>query len=170
MSCLPLSVSFSQIYSQEASDPHPYEPDPASEPFRYVFPHIRRRSSHRTAIEPPWRLQPTPTYLPTSRMEQHQCFRPQTIRRCSSFRLSPTDTTLQTFGMGYGCTTHAESHLQRHSRSGRWRSEYEVNIGSRSLQGKIAVDVHYYEQGNVGYITPFDLFLPLTRQIHLRSN
>jgi len=71
---------------------------------------------------------------------------------------------------GSGRTAHVESCLPRRSRSGRWRSEYEVNIGSRSLQGKIAVDVHYYEQGNVSYITPLDLFLPLTRQICLRSS
>jgi len=33
--------------------------------------------------------------------------------------------------------------------SGKWRSEYEINLGSRFMRGKIAVNVHYYEQGNV---------------------
>ena len=33
--------------------------------------------------------------------------------------------------------------------SGRWRSEYIVNLADRTLEGKILVNVHYYEQGNV---------------------
>lgn len=39
-------------------------------------------------------------------------------------------------------------------RSGRWRSQYHIDFSeSRTIQGKILVNVHYYEQGNVG-ITP----------------
>ncbi|KAJ7600977.1 F-actin-capping protein subunit alpha [Mycena floridula] len=33
--------------------------------------------------------------------------------------------------------------------SGRWRSEYLVNLNDNTVQGKILVTVHYYEQGNV---------------------
>ncbi|KAF9778669.1 F-actin-capping protein subunit alpha [Thelephora terrestris] len=45
--------------------------------------------------------------------------------------------------------------------SGRWRSEYEVNLESRLMQGSIAVNVHYYEQGNVQLSANHEVSLPL---------
>ncbi|TFK28038.1 F-actin-capping protein subunit alpha [Coprinopsis marcescibilis] len=33
--------------------------------------------------------------------------------------------------------------------SGRWRSEYLVNLSDKRVKGKILLNVHYYEQGNV---------------------
>ncbi|TEB39904.1 F-actin-capping protein subunit alpha [Coprinellus micaceus] len=33
--------------------------------------------------------------------------------------------------------------------SGRWRSEYTVDLTEKKVKGKILVNVHYYEQGNV---------------------
>ena len=38
------------------------------------------------------------------------------------------------------------------SRSGRWRSEYVVDLNNNKLDGKILANVHYYEQGNVRQI------------------
>jgi len=49
--------------------------------------------------------------------------------------------------------------------SGRWRSEYEINLESRSLQGKIAVNVHYYEQGNVQLAANHEVSLSLPSTI-----
>lgn len=34
-------------------------------------------------------------------------------------------------------------------RSGRWRSEYIIDLNENKVTGKILVNVHYYEQGNV---------------------
>jgi capping protein alpha len=34
-------------------------------------------------------------------------------------------------------------------RSGRWRSEYVVDLNANQVHGRILVNVHYYEQGNV---------------------
>ena len=39
--------------------------------------------------------------------------------------------------------------MYAHCRSGRWRSEYRLDLDSRKVDGKILVNVHYYEQGNV---------------------
>lgn len=36
------------------------------------------------------------------------------------------------------------------NRAGRWRSEYTVDLNENTVQGRILVTVHYYEQGNVG--------------------
>jgi hypothetical protein len=37
-------------------------------------------------------------------------------------------------------------------RSGRWRSEYRVDIAEKKAEGKVLVNVHYYEQGNVRFL------------------
>jgi hypothetical protein len=46
-------------------------------------------------------------------------------------------------------------------RSGRWRSEYVVDLNEYKVDGKILANVHYYEQGNVCHIVRLDL-LPNT--------
>ena len=38
--------------------------------------------------------------------------------------------------------------------SGRWRSEYLLDLDARSVTGTISVTVHYYEQGNVRLAPP----------------
>ncbi|KAI0338904.1 F-actin capping protein, alpha subunit [Trametopsis cervina] len=45
--------------------------------------------------------------------------------------------------------------------SGRWRSEYIVDLEARTLEGKILVNVHYYEQGNVQLATSHTISLDL---------
>jgi capping protein alpha len=43
--------------------------------------------------------------------------------------------------------------------NGRWRSSYTFTPGSNTLTGKINVDVHYYEDGNVRLLTSKNLDL-----------
>ncbi|KAG6918751.1 hypothetical protein DXG01_011942 [Tephrocybe rancida] len=45
--------------------------------------------------------------------------------------------------------------------SGRWRSEYIVDLNENKVTGKIQVNVHYYEQGNVQLATTQDISLTL---------
>ncbi|CCL98413.1 uncharacterized protein FIBRA_00410 [Fibroporia radiculosa] len=45
--------------------------------------------------------------------------------------------------------------------SGRWRSEYIIDLEEKQLKGKILVNVHYYEQGNVQLSTTHTVELPL---------
>ncbi|KAG6376941.1 F-actin-capping protein subunit alpha [Boletus reticuloceps] len=46
--------------------------------------------------------------------------------------------------------------------SGRWRSQYYIDFAeSKMIQGKILVNVHYYEQGNVQLETSHDLSIPI---------
>ncbi|KIP04661.1 hypothetical protein PHLGIDRAFT_129345 [Phlebiopsis gigantea 11061_1 CR5-6] len=49
--------------------------------------------------------------------------------------------------------------------SGRWRSEYVLNLADRTLEGKILVNVHYYEQGNVQLSTSHTVSLELPQTI-----
>ncbi|KZT64626.1 F-actin capping protein, alpha subunit [Daedalea quercina L-15889] len=45
--------------------------------------------------------------------------------------------------------------------SGRWRSEYVVDLEAKQLKGRILVNVHYYEQGNVQLSTTHSVDLDL---------
>ncbi|KAF8550820.1 F-actin capping protein, alpha subunit [Imleria badia] len=46
--------------------------------------------------------------------------------------------------------------------SGRWRSQYQIDFAeSKTIQGKILVNVHYYEQGNVQLETSHDLSISI---------
>ncbi|KAH9480503.1 F-actin-capping protein subunit alpha-2 [Psilocybe cubensis] len=37
--------------------------------------------------------------------------------------------------------------------SGRWRSEYTIDLTSKQVSGRILINIHYYEQGNVQLAT-----------------
>lgn len=37
------------------------------------------------------------------------------------------------------------------NRSGRWRSAYTIDFAENKVAGKVLVNVHYYEQGNVSH-------------------
>jgi capping protein alpha len=58
------------------------------------------------------------------------------------------------------------------SRSGRWRSEYIVDIDEGKLHGRVLINVHYFEQGNVRYNLIHGACMPLTRQnkVQLSTN
>lgn len=45
--------------------------------------------------------------------------------------------------------------------SGRWRSQYHIDFDSQTIRGKVLVNVHYYEQGNVQLETSHDLTMPI---------
>ncbi|KAI6147400.1 F-actin-capping protein subunit alpha [Pisolithus tinctorius] len=45
--------------------------------------------------------------------------------------------------------------------SGRWRSHYHIDFDTKMIRGKILVNVHYYEQGNVQLETSHDLAIPI---------
>ncbi|OBZ68734.1 F-actin-capping protein subunit alpha [Grifola frondosa] len=45
--------------------------------------------------------------------------------------------------------------------SGRWRSEYVIDLDAKQIQGKIFLSVHYYEQGNVQLSTSHIISLAL---------
>jgi capping protein (actin filament) muscle Z-line, alpha len=50
-------------------------------------------------------------------------------------------------------------------RSGRWRSEYAVDLTEGKVEGKIFINVHYYEQGNVQLSTTHSISLALPPSI-----
>lgn len=79
-------------------------------------------------------------------MESHPyspCLQP----RLASFWLQ-TSTTRPTFG-GF-VSIHAVRVLKVSlNRSGRWRSRYVIDLAKGQISGKVFINVHYYEQGNV---------------------
>ncbi|KAF9651563.1 F-actin capping protein, alpha subunit [Thelephora ganbajun] len=120
--------------SLEASDPQPYEPDAASEPFR-------------TALEAS-----THAYL-----SSHF---PDGTASVFSSPDNPTVFIIQIIANKYNPSNFW---------SGRWRSEYKVNLELRLVQGKIGVNVHYYEQGNVQLATNHEVSLSLPPTIFQSS-
>ncbi|KAF8650162.1 hypothetical protein AX16_005396 [Volvariella volvacea WC 439] len=54
--------------------------------------------------------------------------------------------------------------------SGRWRSEYIIDLDASTLVGKILVNVHYYEQGNVQLATTHEISLTLPPAISSSSD
>ncbi|KAH9999617.1 F-actin capping protein alpha subunit [Russula compacta] len=53
--------------------------------------------------------------------------------------------------------------------SGRWRSEYIVDLDARTITGQILVNVHYYEQGNVQLETKHQSSITLPTSITASS-
>ncbi|KDQ62571.1 hypothetical protein JAAARDRAFT_464473 [Jaapia argillacea MUCL 33604] len=53
--------------------------------------------------------------------------------------------------------------------AGRWRSEYIVDLAGKKVAGKILVNVHYYEQGNVQLETKHTISFPLPPTISVSS-
>ncbi|KAJ7134535.1 F-actin-capping protein subunit alpha [Mycena epipterygia] len=49
--------------------------------------------------------------------------------------------------------------------AGRWRSEYTIDLNENNIRGKILVNVHYYEQGNVQLSTTHTISLSLPTAI-----
>ncbi|KAK0464634.1 F-actin-capping protein subunit alpha [Desarmillaria tabescens] len=49
--------------------------------------------------------------------------------------------------------------------SGRWRSEYIVDLNEHKVDGKVLVNVHYYEQGNVQLATTHTVSITLPSAI-----
>ncbi|KAK7469105.1 F-actin-capping protein subunit alpha [Stygiomarasmius scandens] len=45
--------------------------------------------------------------------------------------------------------------------SGRWRSEYIIDLNENTVEGKILVNIHYYEQGNVQLSTKHKISITL---------
>lgn len=78
---------------------------------------------------------------------------------------SPTATPLTTSGEIYlNCPTANTRVLTGYTRNGRFRSIYTVPVSSESttISGKIQVDVHYYEDGNVALNTTKPISLSVT--------
>jgi len=49
--------------------------------------------------------------------------------------------------------------------SGRWRSQYDIDMEEKTVVGKVLVNVHYYEQGNVQLATTHDVSFDLPSTI-----
>ncbi|KAF8630941.1 hypothetical protein AX17_005298 [Amanita inopinata Kibby_2008] len=49
--------------------------------------------------------------------------------------------------------------------SGRWRSQYDIDLEEKTINGKIYANVHYYEQGNVQLTTTQEISFLLPQPI-----
>lgn len=75
----------------------------------------------------------------------------QRIPAITYFKLSPTNIIQQIFGRFRGIYAF-DFCAQCNYRSGRWRSEYTVDLTQNQITGRILINIHYYEQGNVSMV------------------
>jgi len=54
--------------------------------------------------------------------------------------------------------------------SGRWRSEYKIDVDAKTVDGRMLVNVHYYEQGNVQLTTTHEISSILPSSISTNSS
>ncbi|KAI0647727.1 F-actin capping protein alpha subunit [Trametes meyenii] len=132
--------------SLETSDPEHVEPDAESEPFRYAphtipsfLPNITHRPFSSVALE-----NASLTYLAAHYHDG--------VASVFSTPGSSTRFVVQIVANKYNPTNYW---------SGRWRSEYIVDAAAQTLAGRILLNVHYYEQGNVQLATSHTVSLAL---------
>ncbi|KAI0287971.1 F-actin capping protein alpha subunit [Russula brevipes] len=121
--------------SLDASDPQAYEPNEASEPFRFALEAstLQYLSSH---------------------------FNDGTA---SVFTTSDYETS-------FIIQIVANKYNPANFWSGRWRSEYIVDLDARTITGQILVNVHYYEQGNVQLETKHQASIALPTSVTAESS
>ena len=154
-----LDVDGGILGTQEASEPEPVEPDSDSESFRYFQPPCtvsyfcsRIYYFHiRAALE-----SSTLAYLSSHFHDG--------VASVFSVRAVPNQFVVQIVANKYNPSNFWYVRVFRCRgllsavvrRSGRWRSEYVVDLSANKVHGRILVNVHYYEQGNVGLQNSFD--------------
>jgi len=118
----------------EASDPQPIEIDQSAEPFRTALESatIAYISDHfAEGVASVFVSPPVESFSPSS---------PVSSSPPSSASPSASVFIIQIVANKYNPANFW---------SGRWRSEYTVDVEKGQVQGKVLINVHYYEMGNV---------------------
>ncbi|THV05216.1 F-actin capping protein, alpha subunit [Dendrothele bispora CBS 962.96] len=127
----------------EASDPQPFEPDADAEEFRYVSNNIFLTFDDETA---------TRSSLEKASLTYLLAHFHDGVASVFSKQGAQNQYLLQIVANKYNPSNYW---------SGRWRSEYLVNLNENTVEGKILVNIHYYEQGNVQLSTNHTISITL---------
>ncbi|KDR82700.1 hypothetical protein GALMADRAFT_238190 [Galerina marginata CBS 339.88] len=117
--------------------------DPRSK-ISFVFDHLSLEASDPQPFEP---------------AEEHEAFRVALEAAALNYlKAHFTDGVTSVFSPKEGSSSYiiqvvANKYNPTNFWSGRWRSEYTVDLTSNQVSGKILINIHYYEQGNVQLTT-----------------
>ncbi|VDC05573.1 unnamed protein product [Peniophora sp. CBMAI 1063] len=126
----------------------------------YRFDHIALEASDSQNWEPDEESEPFRSALETA-----------ALKYLDSHYRDGTVSTFATAGSSSRFTIQivANKYNPNNYWSGRWRSEYIVDLAANSVTGLILVNVHYYENGNVQLETKHDGSLALPPAINTTS-
>ncbi|KAF9242564.1 F-actin-capping protein subunit alpha [Melanogaster broomeanus] len=125
--------------------------DPRSQT-SFKFDHLRLEASDSRPEEPNSEVEPLRAALETSALAYLAAHYPDGVAAVFAVQ-PPINFIVQIVSNKYNPSNFW---------SGRWRSHYEIDFDeSKTIQGKVLVNVHYYEQGNVQLETSHDFSISI---------
>jgi len=113
--------------------------DPRSK-ISFVFDHLTLEASDPQPFEPDIEHEPFRAALEGAALSYLKAHFPDGVATV----LSPTEDSSH-----YLIQVVANKYNPANFWSGRWRSEYTVDLTTNQIAGRILINIHYYEQGNV---------------------
>ncbi|KAF5315473.1 hypothetical protein D9619_007322 [Psilocybe cf. subviscida] len=117
--------------------------DPRSK-LSFVFDHLTLEASEPQPHDPNEEHEPLRAALETVALSYLTAHFTDSVAAVFSPKEGSNAFTIQIVANKYNPTNYW---------SGRWRSEYIVDMTTKQLTGKVLINVHYYEQGNVQLAT-----------------
>ncbi|KAJ3972994.1 F-actin-capping protein subunit alpha [Lentinula raphanica] len=118
----------------------------------FVFDHMALEASDPQPFEPNEEFEPFRTALQKASLNYLLGHFYDGVSSTFASQTTPNQYILQIVANKYNPTNFW---------SGRWRSEYIIDLNDHSVNGSILVNVHYYEQGNVQLSTTHSISIML---------
>ncbi|KAG6850736.1 hypothetical protein H0H93_009359 [Arthromyces matolae] len=118
----------------------------------FVFNHLSLYATDTRKVEPDPDSEPFRKALETALLSYLASHYVEGVGSVFALPEKPNQYIIQIVANKYNATNYW---------SGRWRSEYTVDLNENKISGKIHLNVHYYEQGNVQLATTHDSSLEL---------
>ncbi|KAI1794825.1 F-actin-capping protein subunit alpha [Ganoderma leucocontextum] len=138
-----------EVEDEEASQDRYWDPRSRTS---FRFDHLSLESSEPAHVEPDSESEPFRVALETAALQYLQAHYHDGVASVFPVAGSSTRFILQIVANKYNPANFW---------SGRWRSEYVLDTAAQTLVGKILLNVHYYEQGNVQLSTTHTVSLAL---------
>ncbi|KAL0960617.1 hypothetical protein HGRIS_005648 [Hohenbuehelia grisea] len=126
----------------------------------FVFDHLSLEASEPQEVEPDGESEPFRTALEASTLQYLVAHYEAGVACAFSTPDSPQRFVIQIVSNKYNPANYW---------SGRWRSEYVIDFNENTIEGKILVNVHYYEQGNVQLATTHNISTKIPPAVSLSS-
>ncbi|KAK0449222.1 F-actin-capping protein subunit alpha [Armillaria borealis] len=129
--------------------------DPRSQT-SFAFDHLILEASDTQPVDPNEDSEPFRSALEKATLQYLSAHFHDGVSSVFSSTSSPNQFVIQVVANKYNPSNYW---------SGRWRSEYIVDLNEHKVDGKVLVNVHYYEQGNVQLATTHTVSITLPSAI-----